>query len=118
MTDSTDAGQRSGGTPLRQKYKIVFYIVAWIGALFATNPDGGLWALAYMFPLGLAAFVNLRWGNDGGWWVFAGCVAIYLVHAWLYFRSRKMPSTLLLLGLLFVLLIGNVSGCRQMIHGH
>jgi len=46
--------------------------VAWLVALFATNPDGGLWALAWMFPLGLAAFINPHWANSGGWGVFGG----------------------------------------------
>src|SRR6202043_1855017 len=40
---------------VRPLYKIGAYVGAWIVGLFATNPDGGLWALAYMFPLGLAA---------------------------------------------------------------
>jgi len=49
-----------------QDNKIICYIVAWLVALFATNPDGGLWALAWMFPLGLAAFINPHWGNQWG----------------------------------------------------
>jgi hypothetical protein len=46
--------------------------VAWVAALFATNSNGGLWALAWMFPLGLAAFIDPHWGNSGGWGVFCG----------------------------------------------
>lgn len=44
---------------VRPLYKIVSYIAAWLVGLFATNPDGGLWALAWMFPLGLAALATL-----------------------------------------------------------
>jgi hypothetical protein len=103
---------RTKSVPL--KYKIVSYVVAWLVALFATNPNGGLWALAWMFPLGLAAFINPRWGNDGGWGVFAVCIGIYLGHAYFYFRSRTLRSTLLLFGALAMVFICNVSGCHAM----
>ena len=118
MTDSTRISQTGLKQPIRPRYKIVCYVVAWLAALFATNPNGGLWALAWMFPLGLAAFINRRWGNSGGWGVFAGCIVIYLVHAWFYFRSRTLRSTLFLFGVLAILLICNVSGCRAVIHTH
>ena len=111
---NTDAERRQ----IRLLYKIGAYVAAWISALFATNPDGGLWALAYMFPLGLAAFLNRRWGNDGGWWVLGTCVGIYVVHAFFYFRSRTWRSTVLWFALLTILLLCNISGCREMIHGH
>jgi hypothetical protein len=118
MADSSHASQLARSKPVRPGYKIICYIVAWLVALFATNPDGSLWALAYMFPLGLAAFINPRWGNNGGWGVFGACIGIYLVHAYFYFRSRTLRSTLFLFGVLTVLLICNVSGCRAMIHTH
>lgn len=118
MADPNDARSVSENRPIRQRYKIAFYAGAWVAALWATNPDGGLWALAWMFPLGLAGFINLRWGNDGGWGIFAACIAIYLVHAFFYFRSRNMRWTLLWLGVLVVLLICNISGCRAMIPRH
>jgi hypothetical protein len=101
-------------TSLQLRYKILSYVVAWLLALFATNPNGGLWALAWMFPLGLAGFINPHWGNSGGWGVFAACIGIYLAHAYFYFRSRNLWSTLLLLGVLAILLICNVSGCHAM----
>lgn len=116
MTDSSEAG--SNGRPIAARYKITFYVAAWIAALFATNPNGSFWALAYMFPLGLAAFINVHWGNDGGWGVLAACVAIYLVHGWFYFRSKGKRSTLFLFALLVVLLTCNVSGCHKMLPGH
>jgi hypothetical protein len=97
---------------VRPLYKIIAYIAAWLAALFATNPSAGYWAMAYLFPLGLAAFVNLRWGNDGGWWALGLGIAIYLVHAVFFFRSKTARSTMILFGLLVVLLICNVAGCR------
>jgi len=93
------------------RYKIISYIAAWLVALFVTDPNGGLWALAWMFPFGVAAFINPHRGNSGGWGVFGACVGIYLVHAYFYFRSR---ATLFLFAVLAILLICNVSGCRAM----
>lgn len=101
---------------LRPRYKIFCYIVAWILALIATNPDGGLWALAWMFPLGLAAFVNRHNAQAGGWDIFSICVGVYLVHGYFYFRSQNTRSTLFLFGVLVILLLCNVAGCRAMIH--
>ena len=98
-----------------QKYKIIAYIVTWLVALFATNPNGKYWPLVYMFPLGLAGFADQ---HSGGWGLFAACIGIYLAQAYFYFHSRKVWSTLLLFGLLVVLLICNVSGCRAMLNTH
>ena len=64
------------------KYKIVIYIVAWLAALFAANPSGKYWPLAYMFPLGLAAFISRFWANTGGRGILTGCIAVYVIHAW------------------------------------
>lgn len=115
METSENRTQNAG---IRLRYKIIGYIAAWIAALFATNPDGGLWALAYMFPLGLAAFLNRRWGNDGGWGVLGACVAIYIVHAYFYFRSKTVRSTVILFGVLVILFLTNISGCREMLPKH
>ena len=101
---------RGGG--VRTGFKLVGYVVVWILALFATNPSCEFWALAYLFPLGLAAFVNLRLGNDGGWGVLIFCYAIYIVHAVFYFRSKTVRATVFLFALLVILLVCNVSGCR------
>ena len=92
--------------------KVIVYVVLWLAALVTTNPSLEYAALAYLFPLGLAAFLNLRWGNDGGWWVLGFCYAIYIAHAVFYFRSKTVRSSALWLGLLVILLICNVSGCR------
>jgi len=103
---------------VRLTYKIISYVLAWFAALFATSPDARLLVLAYMFPLGLAAFVYRHWGNSAGWGVFLGCIAVYFIHAWFYFRSRTLRSTLSLFGVLAILLICNVSGCRAMLNTH
>ena len=97
---------------MRLRIKIVAYVVAWLVALFVTNPTLDFWKLAYIFPLGLAAFVNLRWGNDGGWGVLGLCVAIYVVHAIFYFRSKTWRWTALWFAVLIALLVCNVAGCR------
>src|SRR5437867_8023300 len=49
---------------MRLRYKIISYAVAWLVALLATNPNDGLWALAWMFPLGLAAFIDPHLGQQ------------------------------------------------------
>ena len=98
------------------RYKIVAYIAIWLIALLATAP--GLWPLAYMFPLGLVAVFDRHLANDGGWGIFIGCYVVYLLHGFFYFRSKTTPRTLLLFGILIVLLILNVAGCREMIHSH
>jgi hypothetical protein len=112
MSRPQDHHQSANRVQVRPLYKIIFYIAAWLAALFATNPSAGYRAMAYLFPLGLAAFVNLRWGNNGGWWALGIGIGIYLVHAVLFFRSKTARSTLILSGFLVVLLICNVAGCR------
>jgi len=118
MSDSSRVAQPLRTQSVRLRYKIVAYVLAWLAALVATNPSGKFWPLAYMFPLGLAAFLSRYWANTAGWGVFAGSIAVYLVHAWFYFRSRKLWSTLLLFGILAILLTCNVSGCRAMLNTH
>ena len=113
-----DRVAESDDKPPRQKYKLLCYVAAWILALFATNPDGGLWALAWMFPLGLAEFVNHRSAAGGGWGIFLACVGVYVVHGYFYFRARSTRATLLLFGALVILLVCNVAGCRAMIYTH
>ena len=46
------------------RYKIISYLAAWLVALFVTDPNGGLWALAWMFPFGVAAFINPHRGQQ------------------------------------------------------
>jgi hypothetical protein len=94
------------------------YLAAWSLAFFATDPSSRYWALVYMFPLGLAAFVNLRLGNDGGWGVLAACIAVYLLHAYFYFRSKNFPSLIIWFAVLVLLLVCNIAGCRAMLPRH
>ncbi len=100
------------------RYKIISYIAAWLAALVATDPTLGLWSLAYLFPLGLFAFFFPAHREEGGWTVLIGVVALYLVHAFFYFRARTTRSSLIWAGLLLALLICNVAGCRAINHLH
>ena len=113
MPDSEVEGSKS---QVRLRYKILVYIATWIAALLLTAPS--MWPLAYMFPLGLAAVIDRHLANDGGWDVMIGCYLIYLVHGFFYFRSKTSARTVILYGILVLLLIGNVAGCREMIHSH
>jgi hypothetical protein len=118
MPDSSRVAQPERTHSVRLRYKIVAYVGVWLAALFGTDPSGKYWPLAYMFPLGLASFFNRHWANTGGREIFVGCIAVYLVQAWFYFRSQKLWSILLLFGVLAILLTFNVSGCRAMLNTH
>ena len=100
------------------KFKIIAYIGTWLAALFATDPTLGLWSLAWMFPLGLFAFFFPEHRQEGGWAAIIGIVAVYVAHAFFYFRACTTRSGLILAGVLVALLICNVAGCRDMIHAH
>ena len=110
------AADEFGKSPVRLIYKIIGYAAIWIVALLLTAP--GLWALAWMFPLGLVAVIDRHTANGGGWGVLIACYVVYLVHGFFYFRSKTTTRTVILYGVLVVLLIGNVAGCREMIHPH
>jgi hypothetical protein len=101
---------------VRLIYKIAIYVAAWLFALLATAP--GMWALAYLFPLGLVAVYDRHLANDGGWGVFIGCYVVYIVHGFFYFRAKTTTRTQILYAILIALLIANVSGCREMINSH
>jgi hypothetical protein len=113
MPDSEVEGSKS---QVRLRYKILVYVATWIAALLLTAP--GNWPLAYMFPLGLAAVIDRHLANDGGWGVMIGCYLIYFLHGFFYFRSKTTARTVILYGILVLLFIGNVAGCREMIHSH
>jgi hypothetical protein len=102
----------SARTRMPLTYKLLLYVGAWVTALFATDPSLKYWSLGYLFPLGLAAFINRRLGNDGGWWVLGAGFAVYVVHAIFYFRSNTTRSTVILFAVLALILVCNVSGCR------
>jgi hypothetical protein len=91
-------------------------VAAWIAALVATDPSFGLWALAWMFPLGLFAFLFPERRQEGGWIVIIGVTLIYVVHAFFYFRAKSNRAAIILFGVLVALLVCNVAGCRGMIN--
>src|SRR5438093_4686837 len=102
-----DAEDFEKGNSVRLLYKIIGYVAIWILALLVTAP--GLWALAWMFPLGLVAVIDRHTADDGGWGVLIGCYAVYLVHGYFYFRSKTVMRTVILYGVLVVSLVGNVA---------
>ena len=110
-----DADQ-SAKNSVRLSYKIIAYVAIWIIALLLTAP--GLWPLAWMFPLGLVAVIDRHTANAGGWAVLIGCYAVYFVHGFFYFRSKTTTRTVIFYGVLVVLLLGNVAGCRDMMQTH
>jgi hypothetical protein len=118
MAEPNHGGRVVGSNAVRQKYKIAAYVAAWILALVVTNPSGSLWTLAWMFPLGLVAILNLHLANDGGWGVLFACAAVYLVHAYFFFRSKNVLSTVLFYLVLVILLICNIDGCHRMTNTH
>ena len=101
---------------IRLRYRIVAYVATWLIALAATAP--GLWQLAWMFPLGLVAVFDRHLANDGGWGILIGCYFAYIVQAFFYFRSKTNARTIVLYAVLVLMLIGNIAGCRAMIHSH
>ena len=111
---SSDPRAQSPCPPnVRLSFKLIAYIAAWAAALVATNPAGNFWALTYLFPLGLVAFINLRWGNDGGWGILILSFAVYILHAIFYFRAKTWRSAALWFAVLVILLVCNVAGCRS-----
>lgn len=115
MAETGTAALENRNSP-KLRYKIIAYVAIWIAALLFTAP--GMWPLAYLFPLGLVAVVDRHLANDGGWGVLIGCCIVYLVHGFFYFCSKTTTRTAILYGVLIVLLLGNVAGCREMIHPH
>jgi len=103
-------------SPVRLSHRIIAYVAIWIVALLLTAPD--LWPLVWMFPLGLVAVIDRHTANAGGWGILIGSYAVYLIHGFFYFRSKTTTRTIILYGVLVVLLIGNVAGCRDMMHSH
>src|SRR6266513_5961356 len=93
------------GNSVRLLYKIIGYVAIWIIALLLTAP--GLWALAWMFPLGLVAVINRHAANAGGWGVLIGGYAVYGVHGYFYFRSKTVMRTVVLYVILVALLVAN-----------
>jgi hypothetical protein len=111
--EATDLEKRN---VFRVRSKMIAYIAVWVVALLATAPGG--WPLVYLFPLGLIAVFDRHLANDGGWGILIGCYVAYLVQAYFYFRSKTSTRTIVLYAILVLLLVGNVAGCRGMIHPH
>lgn len=103
---------------MKTRYKVISYVLAWLLALFSVDFSFGLWALAWMFPLGLFAFFFPEHRQQAGWTVMIVSVAIYVVQAVFYFRARSLRATILWFALLVVLLTCTASGCHQMVHVH
>src|SRR6516165_8860868 len=98
MTESDNREPRQ--SPVWLRYKILAYIATWTAALFLTAP--GMWSLAFLFPLGLVAVIDRHLANDGGWGVLIGCYVVYIVHAFLFFRSKTRLRTSILYGVLAI----------------
>lgn len=98
------------------RVRIILYAATWTAALLAI--DVRLWALAYLFPAGLFAFLppgqpDEKWATP---LLFLGW-AIYIVHAVFFFRARRSRAIWILYAVLLLLLVGNVGGCHQMLRG-
>ena len=97
------------------RVRAVLYVASWAAALLAL--DYRLWALVYLFPAGLFAFMPP--GMDGKWARPLLCLgwAIYILHAVFFFRARQRRAVWIWFGVLLLLLAGNVGGCHQMLRG-
>jgi len=80
--------------PVRLRYKIIAYIGAWILTFIATDPSASLWALAWMFPLGLAAVINRHAANAGGCGISFACIAVYAFPISFYWSKCYQSSCL------------------------
>ena len=101
-----------------RRSKIIAYVAVWLVALFATDPSLGLWALAWMFPLGLFALIPPSWqelGGRFGWWAAS---RFYVDPRRFLFPRPRKSRDLFWFAILVLLLVGNVAGCRSMNHPH
>ena len=101
-----------------RRYKIALYVLIWLVALFATDPTASLLPLIYTFPLGLFAFLFPKSTASGGWSILLGVLALYVLHAVVYFRARTRGTVAIMLAILVLALICNVTGCRRMLDTH
>jgi hypothetical protein len=103
-------------SPVSFRVRIILYAAAWAAALLVI--DVRLWALVYMFPTGLFAFIpagfaDAKWGIPLlvlGW-------IIYIVHAVFFFRARRRKAIWILYAVLLLLFLCDVGGCHQMLQG-
>jgi hypothetical protein len=106
----------SGRAGWSRRAKIITYVAVWLLALIATSPSGKYALLVYLFPMGLARAVYPPGMRGDGLVILVACYLAYVVHAVFYFRARSVRSSYIFLAVLIVLLICNVSGCREMIN--
>lgn len=98
------------------RIRIILYVAAWAAALLAI--DVRLWALVYMFPAGLFAFLPPG-QPDEKWAIPLLCLGwlIYIAHAVFFFRARSRKNFWIWFAVLLLLFICNVGGCHQMLQG-
>lgn len=98
------------------RVRIILHAATWIAALLAI--DLRLWALVYLFPAGLFAFLPPG-QPDEKWAIPLLCLGwiIYIVHAVFFFRARRPRSVWILYAVLVGLLLCNIGGCHQMLRG-
>jgi hypothetical protein len=98
------------------RVRIILYAATWCAALLAI--DVRLWALAYLFPAGLFAFLPPG-QPDEKWAIPLLCLgwAIYIVHAVFFFRARRRKTIWILYAVLLLLFVCNVGGCHEMLRG-
>ena len=98
------------------RVRIILYAATWAAALLLI--DVRLWALVYMFPAGLFAFLPPG-QPDEKWAIPLLCLGwlIYVTHAVFFFRARKTKIIWILYAVFLLLLICNVGGCHQMLRG-
>jgi uncharacterized membrane protein len=108
----TDIAGSDRERSIRLRYKIIAHVAAWIIALLLTAP--GMWPLAYMFPLGLVAS-SIATSRTTAAGVFSLAARSFISFTDFFISA---PRTAVLYAVLVILLIGNVAGCREMIHSH
>lgn len=97
------------------RLRIILYAATWCAALLAIDPR--LWALVYMFPMGLFAYIPPGQGEALGLPLLFLGWAIYIVHAVSFFRARRCKTIWILYAVLLLLFVCNVGGCHQMLRG-
>jgi hypothetical protein len=95
--------------PIGLRYKVGFYIGAWIFALVATIPgqySKYVLSKPWQFPRGLTYTFHLRVSTVA----YVTCLSLFFIHAVILFRSRSRRKLLILFGILFVALVCTVAG--------
>jgi hypothetical protein len=96
------------------RYKVAFYVAAWILALLVTYSlqlGGNIWLVS--FPAGLLALFRPAYPSPT---TVGFCLAFYLIHAVIYFRSRSRRPILILFSVLLAALACTVVGWYRYYH--